>query len=332
MEKNRAFTLIELLFVIAILGVFTSTGMMFVHGNVQQVRMNKAAQQIQQLLQAGMAYHVDNACWPGQSESGAKNTDVNCKNPDLPFDSNNYIPIASVAGKPNKILNPWGYSYYWGKVSGNKFQVRTNAPNEAIASQVVGMLPSAEAMAGDCVSGGKCQVVAETVIPSQIAESTTVKIAAVGDVTFTFDSDEGHNTSHDSQYQSVLIDKPVCPKSMPNMFVSLRPQSLTYQGVLKNKDWSPYLNYILDFSIDSNNEAICRTRDKNKQLCITYKAVGGHCSFQRVGFERKNADYDYISRIDCAGYDNNDGRALLSSAEVNYVIYCCEKKSWKDHV
>lgn len=123
----KGFTLIEILFVIAILSVLASLGLSVLQQRAQQLKVERTALQMQQILQAGMSYKSDKSAWP----TSITQTDF------VP-----YLPV-------NSSSNPWGYAYSCGKAANREvFQVKVQVPGSAsntkIADQIVALLPNAE--------------------------------------------------------------------------------------------------------------------------------------------------------------------------------------------
>lgn len=120
------FTLIEILFVIAILSVIASLGISVLQQRAQQAKIERTALQMQQLLQAGMAYKSDSVKqeWP------------TCDPQQTP-DFDKYRPTGLMG-------NPWGYSYTCGKNDPKvTFIVKVKVPTEKIADQIIALLPNA---------------------------------------------------------------------------------------------------------------------------------------------------------------------------------------------
>ncbi|MFU8797382.1 MAG: type II secretion system protein [Gammaproteobacteria bacterium] len=90
LKRVSGFTLIELLFVIAILGALSVTGIVYYQQRMQNQKIEKTVAQIQQWLQAGVAYREDTGEWP------EKITDLT--DPNKP-----YIPNPKTAADSN----PW---------------------------------------------------------------------------------------------------------------------------------------------------------------------------------------------------------------------------------
>lgn len=130
---KQGFTLIEILFVIAILSVLASLGISVLQQRAQQLKVERTALQMQQILQAGMAFKADAADqkWPdcGGSLSGQPMT--------ANFDK--YLPV-------NVLTNPWGTAqntFCYPMEGGKKFRVLTTVPSVKIVDQIKALLPNA---------------------------------------------------------------------------------------------------------------------------------------------------------------------------------------------
>lgn len=121
--KIKAFTLIEILMVISIISVITMFGFTMEQKYAQRVKVTRTANQLQQILEAGVAYYGDNRVWPAYS-------------PDLDVNFRKYLAF-------DNLKNPWDLDYkYSSSGQGNKFQVTTVLPSVYLAQQVAALLPS----------------------------------------------------------------------------------------------------------------------------------------------------------------------------------------------
>jgi len=129
-KTDQGFSLVEILFVIAILSVLASLGISLLQQKNQQLKVEKTALQMQQILQAGMAFKADSTeqKWPNCREPSTEK-------PTPGFEK--YLPTG-LSG------NPWGYTYSCGK-NGDKetFIVKVQVPNDNIATQIAALLPNA---------------------------------------------------------------------------------------------------------------------------------------------------------------------------------------------
>ena len=128
-NKNSGFTLIELIFVVAIIGFIITLGLSYMAKLAERTKEKTASLQIQQILQAAMTYYVNNKAWP--SNGRTTNAGVFA----------NYIPAIS-----RLKTNPWGVNDYWWTVqtSGGKlFTVSTTVPDSNTAARIASSLPNA---------------------------------------------------------------------------------------------------------------------------------------------------------------------------------------------
>lgn len=146
-QTTPGFSLLELLFVVAILATVATFGLSIYRQRTVNVKITRAAAEIQQILQAGSAFYADNREWPvGQSQTGEE------------FEKN-YLPF----GKTRK--SPWDENYAYKPLSetgdvkkARLFQVETLVPTENAASQMAAQLPNAEIEKSDGVYKVKSQV------------------------------------------------------------------------------------------------------------------------------------------------------------------------------
>ncbi len=141
-NTTPGFTLLELLFVIVILGVIATFGLTLFQQKTSRFKLEKAALQIQQIQQAAIAFYVDNNQWP-----------ANCDPNDADFAS--YLPIGITT-------NPWGISYQCQvSSSGKKFQIISSVDSKATQEQLTAVLPSASSIQEN-------QVLSEIPIPAKL--------------------------------------------------------------------------------------------------------------------------------------------------------------------
>lgn len=157
-SKSIGFTLIELIFVVAIIGVVITLGISYTSKLSERTKEKAAALQIQQILQAGMSYYVDYGKWPNVGNSGNKDDFYK-----------HYISTSTTTTSLD--INPWysiqtsseGY-YYWeftdtADQSKGMFKVTTAVPDKDIADRVISLLPNAYY--------DNPNIVAEVAIPGQ---------------------------------------------------------------------------------------------------------------------------------------------------------------------
>lgn len=120
--KFKAFSLIEMLLVISIVSVLMLLGYMLAYRYAEQVKVERTATQIKQLLEAGVSYYITNNQWPVYA------------NPP-PTDFKQYLSF-------DNLKNPWGQDYIY-SVDGMKFVVVTTLPNSNLAERVTNLLTDA---------------------------------------------------------------------------------------------------------------------------------------------------------------------------------------------
>lgn len=89
--RNRGFTLIEMLLVMVIIGIIVFASIGYIQRRTAQMRVDRASLQMQQILNAGLAYYVDHGTWPK----------------DITLLYGTYLP----SFPSNTFQNPWGIAY-----------------------------------------------------------------------------------------------------------------------------------------------------------------------------------------------------------------------------
>lgn len=93
-NSQHGFTLIEMMLVMVVIGMLLYAGMNYMQQKFQADRIDRTALQMQQILNAGLAYYVNTASWPVASPERFTGTDEFLQR-------NGYL-------LPGKINNPWG--------------------------------------------------------------------------------------------------------------------------------------------------------------------------------------------------------------------------------
>ncbi len=150
-NSYQGFTLLELLLVIAILGVLATFSLSLYQQETSRFKIEKTALQMQQILQAATAYYTQNNQWPS-----------NCADPNF----NNYLPVGSS-------VNPWGNNYICQpSQEGKKFDVISGDLKSASnAAQVLAILPSAVGYPLNAAQ--PTQLISEIAIPADLSTQTT---------------------------------------------------------------------------------------------------------------------------------------------------------------
>lgn len=307
MRKIKAFTLIEILFFVAIMGVVASLGFSFLQRQAQQSKVEKTILQIQQVLQAGMSYYVDNNCWPGLGKNSLQR---GC-NTKKPPDFTNYIPVGTTQ-------TPWGHTYKWQVVGtgDSLFEVSVDMPNRSLAERVLNGLPvGVLGKSGDTKCGENC-IKLQTTIPVQSGSGGgIINVVSVG------------TASVDTSKHEVVIDRPKCPAYASKQVVALTTRSITY--VVPDSKGRLDEMFTSYFDAGANVCAkTCRGRySDDKNICFDYEVLGRKCEAhvmtQNILFE---PPYDY-EKIICGNY-----QLAVKTADVDYVVYCCRPGFCEDIV
>lgn len=142
-KQQAAFTLIELLLVIAVIAAMAILGIAAYRQQVMNAKVQKAALQMQVWLQAAQDYYVDNGNWPGSDSATGDATDAKSI-----LETGGYVDPNTGSAPPGLSLayNPWGNvnssdttytaQEYQNSQNSNDplFEVSTTIPNTAEAS------------------------------------------------------------------------------------------------------------------------------------------------------------------------------------------------------
>lgn len=160
----KGFTLIEILLVLAIIAMLIYLGIGYYQQHLISSRIDKASLQMQQILNAGLAYYLANGEWPADLGT--------LQNPKAPY-------------LPSTIISPFltnSYTVFYDKQSPTLLSVslKISAANNsaALAESIAGKLPLAytttsnpqknpPTKVNNCQSGKVCYVVGQVNIPGQ---------------------------------------------------------------------------------------------------------------------------------------------------------------------
>jgi prepilin-type N-terminal cleavage/methylation domain-containing protein len=166
MMRNKAikgFTLLEILLVLAITGTITVLSIGIMQQKFDASRRAKVSLQVQQILNAGLAYYVGKGQWPAN----------------LAQLQGSYLPPAAVGLK-----NPWNKDFSISSASSaSAFYVFTDVASTVNANIVAGMLPLAYTTTtstgsppapATCAAGAtSCFVVSQVNVPGQNLNNAT---------------------------------------------------------------------------------------------------------------------------------------------------------------
>jgi len=298
------FTLIELLFIIAIIGVIAAASMSIVKQRAQETKVEKTALQIQQFVQAGIAYYMDNSCWPvkGGTPTGCAVT--------KPPSFDGYIPVN---GSTDKTTNPFGKQYSWGTLN-NMFWIKTDATTVPIAKRIAGMLPQTVTQGSppDCSISGSC-VYTQTDVPGSVGVNQLVFIAARGYLTFSED-DFSQSAFKPGWYDSVLKSTSEFNNCPANYFssITMLPSS-TYEVHNYNYGEDPSPPFSLSMYSVANGPISSGTyATSHFDVSLSTRAVSckPHYLSAKIYYE-----------MEC------DVVKLMKNIQISYVIYCCSNKA-----
>ena len=157
-QARAGFTLLELMLVVALLGILATVGLSTYRLRLQQQQLQHTSQQMQQILQAAMAYSVDQNKWPSALQ-------------DMDFEA--YLPQTLAQAQ-----NPWQQPYRLMHPSAHRLGLGTVLPNKALAERLAASLPNAKVLG---VASGAVGVVSEITVPGQVsAAKGGVQIIATG--------------------------------------------------------------------------------------------------------------------------------------------------------
>lgn len=131
--RTKGFTLIEILLVIAILGMIASLSLTIYEKRAMTSKIDKTTLEMQGIMQAASAYYVANDHWPASTAL----TSI------IPDDFLPFLPVYQTTTS-KQLLNPWGFPY---SIDGStsktkqKFLVSTQAPDIQTAARMAMALP-----------------------------------------------------------------------------------------------------------------------------------------------------------------------------------------------
>ncbi len=160
-KKSDGFTLIEMMLVAVIIGMFFVMMMGYYRERTRAAMVDRASQQMQQILNAGLSYYISHGDWP------AAITDL--QNPAAP-----YIPVGA------SINSPWGTPYSAGPVppvppSTNSilFSVTLTLPAALVHRSVIGKIIAGKLPYGVSTDGVNTTVTATVNLPGQNVNNAT---------------------------------------------------------------------------------------------------------------------------------------------------------------
>lgn len=186
MKHDRyGFTLLEMLLVLAIIGVLAVMGVNYLQQRTMALRVDKTAADMQQILAAALAYYVANGKWPNSAGGGNKGGFMTCLQGAGCSDASGTVKYL-----PAGMKDPWRYGYLssFADSSSPYYVYAYNVPSNyayMIANKVpLGFVTTEEWTVGtptpqDCDTLS-CKVVASVNMPGQnLNNSTAVNFAGI---------------------------------------------------------------------------------------------------------------------------------------------------------
>lgn len=179
-DRRRAFTLIELLLVIAVISIMTAMGILSYRRFFETNRLDKVAIGMQHVLEAAMVFHVDHNKWPE-----AKNCDSSAVDDDSFVTQ--YLPNANYQSDlgTNFCWNTAG-SLFWVavKIEGDSAKARTLA--QRLAARLPNAIstndPASTELPAPACDDAECYVRTEITVPGSSSNQAAAQgLAAMGD-------------------------------------------------------------------------------------------------------------------------------------------------------
>jgi prepilin-type N-terminal cleavage/methylation domain-containing protein len=187
-NKSLGYTLIELLLVIAIISIITALGIFAYRRYFFTQRVEKVALEMQYVLEAAMAYNVDQGSWPVSN-----NATPNCELAN-PNSEDRFVKDYMPQGRQDATMTALGNHYCWGAAQSSSFgavahhaqrfwlavsipggdaklaaRIAARLPNGIVTSQ-----PNSDASpAPSCAAGQPCYVRSEVMQPSQTSNQAS---------------------------------------------------------------------------------------------------------------------------------------------------------------
>ena len=310
--KFRAFTLIEMMLVIAVIAIIASFSLMMYQKTAETARIDKAALEMQHILEAALAYNVDKKHWPKANNAN----DCSSTSPDVSdFFVKHYIPNQDARSS-------YGSYFCWSVVDGENddnsqrlFWVAMKVPknHKALADRLAARLPNAIATSDpnqvtkQACNTSDCYVRAEVVQPGATSSAKGGMLVAAGNCLETNQRPKaclplGDGEHHRSIYEIIFN---ACPDNdvprvtvVPN-FLHMRTNRGSMLGdFAAGRTGDPCVSFTDD-------------NDQQKQRCKVY-VQATYCKSAHGG---KSCSWPDIKEAP-------DGKAPHGSEGASYIVTC----------
>lgn len=133
-KTSNGVTLLEVLLVLVILSALILFGIQYIQERARQSRLNRASLQVQQILNAGLAYYVSQGMWPVTPAGETATSQLGAGTP-------NIVPAYLPA-----LNSPWNTPYLV-SATNTLFFVKVQVTSDSEALVLAGRLPMAKAVA-----------------------------------------------------------------------------------------------------------------------------------------------------------------------------------------
>ncbi len=207
-RSQRGFTLLEIMFVIIVMAIMAVSGVSLYNHKIQNLKVEKAATQIQEWLSGAINYYNAKGYWPGESTTNQPSTPSTPRSEPLTLLVNEHFlsggGAADSHGNYPALYTPWSGSsessiVYEASYSKQYFGVQATFPNATIAREVASRLPNWEEVNNDP------KTIRATIASPGLMESGSRQLQ-FGTITLNSASSNGQSPT----WQAALISAPKC--------------------------------------------------------------------------------------------------------------------------
>ncbi len=200
-KGQRGFTLLEIMFVIIVMAIMAVSGVSLYNHKIQNLKVAKAATEMQQWLSAGLNYYNANGYWPGETATDQPSTPPPAsKTPLQTLVMNHFMPSTQAT-----FNTPWSKTNnYEGTYTKQLFTIQVKFPNATIAREVASRLPDWNFPNSNDKTTIAATVTAPGLMPSEDKKVTSAIITLGG----------GKHNEGAPDWSPAVIPAPKCSGSM----------------------------------------------------------------------------------------------------------------------